>query len=271
MVLALSLLLVMVCGTNSALARSGGVMGGHSFRSSSSKSRSSRSKSLSKTDGDDVDEHVTVRLCLYLFAWIFTPLHLYVNLPLINTSIIKLQVGLLVKGGSLQNNLNRIAKTTDTSKKCGWRDILRGTINCLSRHSSRWISGYSHKDLLFDSDDPEGRFKQLSDKERRKFDEETLVNLNNREKETITSQEVKDQPKNTYMVTVLVAAKGWYKVPTITGRGAIEKILLELKYICRLHDRIQGLVVLWTPQRKDEVLLLEDLQRDYPLLKPFNA
>lgn len=95
MVLALSLLLVMVCGTNSALARSGGVMGGHSFRSSSSKSRSSRSKSLSKTDGDDVDEHVTVRLCLYLFAWIFTPLHLYVNLPLINTSIIKLQVRLL--------------------------------------------------------------------------------------------------------------------------------------------------------------------------------
>lgn len=59
------------------------------------------------------------------------------------------------------------------------------------------------KDLLFDSDDPEGRFKQLSDKERRKFDEETLVNLNNREKETITSQEVKDQPKNTYMVVSL--------------------------------------------------------------------
>nr|KJB45939.1 hypothetical protein B456_007G344700 [Gossypium raimondii] len=95
------------------------------------------------------------------------------------TSVLKLQVGLLGTGRSLQRDLNRIAEVADTSTSEGLGFVLTETSLALLRHPDYCISGYSSVDVKRSMDEGEKRFNQLSIEERGKFDEETLVNVSN--------------------------------------------------------------------------------------------
>ncbi|XP_073120778.1 FLUCTUATING-LIGHT-ACCLIMATION protein 1, chloroplastic-like [Henckelia pumila] len=101
-------------------------------------------------------------------------------------SVLKLQVGLLGLGRSVQKDLNHIAEIADTSTSQGRHSMLSETILSILRHSDYCISAYSSVDVKKSIDEVEERFNQLSMEERRKFDEETLVNVNNIKKQRST-------------------------------------------------------------------------------------
>ncbi|KAB2006485.1 hypothetical protein ES319_D11G348800v1 [Gossypium barbadense] len=65
------------------------------------------------------------------------------------TSVLKLQVGLLGTGRSLQRDLNRIAEVADTSTSEGLGFVLTETSLALLRHPDYCISGYSSVSLPF--------------------------------------------------------------------------------------------------------------------------
>ncbi|MBA0833280.1 hypothetical protein Goarm_017603, partial [Gossypium armourianum] len=65
------------------------------------------------------------------------------------TSVLKLQVGLLGTGRSLQRDLNRIAEVADTSTSEGLGFVLTETSLALLRHPDYCISGYSSVSLSF--------------------------------------------------------------------------------------------------------------------------
>ncbi|PWA73901.1 hypothetical protein CTI12_AA255030 [Artemisia annua] len=109
------------------------------------------------------------------------------------TSVFKLQVGLLGTARSLQKDLNEISKTTNTSTSDGFRHILKATIAALLQHPDYYTSGYSYVDHGSSVKEAEKRFQKLSSDERSKFDEETLVNLNNIIKKSATSQKSDDE------------------------------------------------------------------------------
>ncbi|XP_052624914.1 uncharacterized protein LOC128132401 [Lactuca sativa] len=119
------------------------------------------------------------------------------------TSVLKLQVGLLGTGKSLQKDLNQIAETADTSKPEGLRYVLQETTLALLRHPDYCIYGYSFVDVKRSIDEGEKRFNQLSIEERGKFDEETLVNVNNIRKQSATTQRSNDF-RNEYIVVSTV-------------------------------------------------------------------
>lgn len=104
------------------------------------------------------------------------------------TSVLKLQVGLLGLGRSLQKDLNRIAEVADTSTPEGLSFVLTETTLALLRHPGYCISAYSSVDVKRSMEEGENRFNQLSIEERGKFDEETLVNVNNIRRKSSTSQ-----------------------------------------------------------------------------------
>lgn len=92
-------------------------------------------------------------------------------------SVARLQVGLLAEARGLQTDLTRLAETTDTSTSAGLTKILQETTLSLLRHPEYW----AYADI--DSDQTrllsaEQAFNQLAIAERSKFTRESLSNVN---------------------------------------------------------------------------------------------
>ncbi|XP_004230121.2 FLUCTUATING-LIGHT-ACCLIMATION protein 1, chloroplastic [Solanum lycopersicum] len=182
------------------------------------------------------------------------------------TSVLKLQVGLLGLGRSLQKDLNRIAEVADTSTPEGLSFVLTETTLALLRHPGYCISAYSSVDVKRSMEEGENRFNQLSIEERGKFDEETLVNVNNIRRKSSTSQRATGFSNEYIVVTILVAAEGAYKLPTINGSGDLKEALQKIASIP--SSRTLAVEILWTPQNENDTLSERQLLEDYPLLRP---
>lgn len=182
------------------------------------------------------------------------------------TTVLKLQVGLLGMGRSLQRDLNRIAEVADTSSSEGLSYVLTETSLALLRHPDYCISGYSSVDVKRSMEDGEKRFNQLSIEERGKFGEETLVNVNSIKRQSTSSKRSNGFSNEYIVITVLVAAEGVYKLPSINGSGDLKEALQKLGSISA--NKILAVEVLWTPQNENDTLSERELLEDYPLLRP---
>ncbi|KAL4378063.1 hypothetical protein GQ457_02G034920 [Hibiscus cannabinus] len=287
-------LLLMYDPNNVALAASGGRMGGRSFSSSSS---SSRSYSVPRSGGSRLSSYSVPYYAPAPFGGfymgpavgvgagssLFFILAGFAAFVLVSgflsdrsessvltasekTTVLKLQVGLLGMGRSLQRDLNRIAEVADTSTSEGLSFVLTETTLALLRHPDYCISGYSSVDVKRSIDDGEKRFNQLSIEERGKFDEETLVNVNNIKRQSTSSLKASGFSNEYIVITILVAAEGVHKLPPINGSGDLKEALQKLASIP--SSKIMAVEVLWTPQNEDDTLSERELLEDYPLLRP---
>jgi uncharacterized membrane protein len=180
-------------------------------------------------------------------------------------SVLKVQVGLLGMGRTLQRDLDRIAGQADTTTAEGLHYVLTETCLALLRHPDYCISGFTSHDINRSISMAEERFNSFSLEERGKFDEETLVNVNNLRKRMMGAPKA-DRFNNEYIVvTILVAAEGEYKLPAINGNADLKAALRKLGSISA--DSIQAVEVLWTPQDENDTLSERELLRDYPLLR----
>ncbi len=93
-------------------------------------------------------------------------------------SITRLQVGLLAQARDLQSELNRIAETADTSSPEGRAEVLQEATLALLRHPEYWVyAGGETQQARLNA--AESVFNRLALAERSKFTEETLSNVNN--------------------------------------------------------------------------------------------
>uniref|UniRef100_A0A7C8YYP4 Uncharacterized protein n=1 Tax=Opuntia streptacantha TaxID=393608 RepID=A0A7C8YYP4_OPUST len=182
------------------------------------------------------------------------------------TSVIKLQVGLLGMARSLQSDLNRIAESADTSTPEGLSYVLTETVLALLRHPDYCISAYSSVDVKRSIEEGEKRFNQLSIEERGKFDEETLVNVNNIKRQSTKTMRSTGFSNEYIVITILVAAEGVHKLPAITNSLDLKEALQKLASIP--SKKIMAVEVLWTPQNENDTLTERELLQDYPLLRP---
>ncbi|KAA8544965.1 hypothetical protein F0562_019818 [Nyssa sinensis] len=288
--------LLLIHDPNSALAASGGRMGGRSFSSHSSSSRSYSTRTANPSfsysvpyyspspfggggfyAGPAVGVGVGAGSSFFLIMVGFAAFVLVsgflsdrseggVLTATEKTSVLKLQVGLLGMGRSLQRDLNRIADTADTSTSEGLSYVLTETTLSLLRHPDYCTSGYSSVDVKRSIEEGEKQFNQLSIEERGKFDEETLVNVNNIKKQSTSRQRASGFSNEYIVITILVAAEGVHKLPTINGSGDLKEALQKLGSIP--SSRILAVEVLWTPQNENDTLSERELLEDYPLLRP---
>ncbi|RZB81087.1 hypothetical protein D0Y65_030718 [Glycine soja] len=270
------LLLLVTCNLNMALASSGGVMGGNFFDSDS---ESSSSESYTRDSESYRMEHHPHRyydapspdtdaakgshsgLVLFLiFASGMFLVAFYKGSNGNSVTVIKLQVAMLGggMGSPILRDLTRIAETADTSSRDGLTYLLADTIQSLVRHLRYCIAGYTFMNLKRSKEDGEKYYNQLSNEERDKFDEETLVNLNNTEKRSKKTQSdvfsneysmfdqkgIKEGTKKIeeekllnefgdeyIVITILVAAKGAHKLPNINGTEDLKEALQKLRTV----------------------------------------
>nr|XP_043633340.1 uncharacterized protein LOC122604518 [Erigeron canadensis] len=242
-------------------------MGGCDFSSSSSSLSTSSDGGYSDhsngpnrrgDDGDDGATYIIILIVLSLILdWLITPKY----------SVIKLQVGLSGTTRSLQKDLNTICKKADTSGEEGYRYILQETAAALIRNPDDGITCCSSVDVNRGIEKSERVYRRCIMKERRKFDELTLVNVNNIKKKKATSGRSNGFGSENIVVTINVCATGIHSLPPIKNREDFKK---ALEMLASIPDKIKGVEVLWTPQMKVDILTKEEMSKKYPELQPFD-
>ncbi|MEA5618963.1 DUF1517 domain-containing protein [Cronbergia sp. UHCC 0137] len=190
-------------------------------------------------------------------------------------SVNRLQVGLLAQARDLQPELNELAASSDTNTPEGRAEILQEVSLALLRHPEYWVyAGSSSEQGKLNA--AESQFNRLSLAERSKFSQETLTNVNNQLR-SATRQEalpaeldnptrlISGGPGEYIIVTLLAATLGKFQLPPV---NTIEDLRQALRQIGSIpSEQLLAFEVLWTPQAEGDTLTSDDLFAEYPDLK----
>jgi len=191
-----------------------------------------------------------------------------------SVSVTRLQVGLLAQARDLQPELNRIAETADTNSPEGRSEVLQEASLALFRHPEYWVyAGGGTQQAKLNS--AESQFNRLSLAERSKFSEETLSNVNNQLK-AVSSQEalsgednptrlISEGPGEYIIVTLLAATLGKCEIPAINSADDLRQALRQIGSLP--SEQLLAIEVLWTPQSEGDTLTSDDLFAEYPDLQ----
>ena len=190
-------------------------------------------------------------------------------------SVAEVQVGLLANARELQPELNRLALTADTSTASGRATVLQEATLALLRHPEYWVYGAtnSQKATL---EAAEAKFNQFSLTERSKFTEETLSNVDNviddDSQKALGGEtkegaiQLKEGDSGEYIVaTIIVGATGNLDLPAINSTEDMRQALQQIGGLG--SDRLLAVEILWTPQAEGDTLSSDDILAYYPNLK----
>ena len=189
-------------------------------------------------------------------------------------SIARLQVGLLAEARGLQEDLNRIAQTADTASSAGLTQVLQETTLSLLRHPEYWAyAATESKQSRMESAELE--FNRLVLTERSKFTAETVSNVNNQLQQApdrtplgsigALSSDVANAPGEYIIATVLVGTQGKLDLPNVNGSQDLRRTLSQIGAIP--SEKLLAVEVLWTPQASGETLTSDEVIAEYPDLK----
>ena len=190
-------------------------------------------------------------------------------------SVAEVQVGLLANARELQPELNRLALTADTSSASGRATVVQEATLALLRHPEYWVYGATNSQKA-SLEAAEAKFNQLALTERSKFSDETLSNVdsvvNNESQKTLGGStedgaiQLKDGDSGEYIVaTVIVGATGNLELPKINGDEDLRRALQQVGSLG--SDRLLAVEILWTPQAEGDTLSSDDILAYYPNLK----
>lgn len=192
-------------------------------------------------------------------------------------SVTRLQVGLLAQARGLQSELNKIAESADTNSPEGRAEVLQEASLALLRHPEYWVyAGGGTQQVKLTA--AESQFNRLSLAERSKFSEETLSNVNNQLKaalnrEALPTADQLDNPTQLisegpgeYLIVILLAATlGKFDIPEINSSDDLRQALRRIGGIP--GDQLLAIEVLWTPQAEGDTLTSDDILAEYTDLK----
>ncbi|HEY9639976.1 MAG TPA: DUF1517 domain-containing protein [Coleofasciculaceae cyanobacterium] len=187
-------------------------------------------------------------------------------------SVAKLQVGLLSEARSLQADLDRIASRADTNSPAGLSQVLQESTLALMRHPEYWMyAGSDSKQASLEG--AENQFNRLALAERSKFSAETLSNVNNVLKQADAAKAalpgsggaLAETPGEFIVVTMLVATQGKLQLPAVNSAQDLRQALGQIGSVPT--ENLMAVEILWTPQAEGDTLSAEDVLVEYPDLK----
>lgn len=186
-------------------------------------------------------------------------------------TVAKVQIGLVASARELQTDLNRVARTSDTSTNAGLSGLLQESVLALLRHPEFWAYGSTDGEVT-KLTQAETVFNRYTLQARSKLAAETLSNVNgqlrNNEAKALgadgTLADIAGE--NEYIVaTLIIAAKGKLSLPKIDDADSLRQALRTAGAIS--SDEIYGVELLWEPQAEGDVLTADEVMADYPELR----
>lgn len=187
-------------------------------------------------------------------------------------SVGRVQVGLLEGARGLQKELDELARAADTGTASGRAQVLQESSLALLRHPEYWVYGAAESGQTA-LESAEAKFNQLTLAERSKFTEETLSNVNNALREGTSRTALgaagelatTDAPGEYIIVTIVVGTEGKLELPKINSSDDLRQALRQIGGIS--SDRLLAVEILWTPQAEGDTLTSDDVMAAYPDLK----
>ncbi|WP_373540207.1 DUF1517 domain-containing protein [Chamaesiphon sp.] len=188
-------------------------------------------------------------------------------------SIAQIQVGLLADARNVQSKLDQLAETVNADTASGRMYLLQETSLELLRHPEYWTYGQTGVQQA-KLDRAEAVFNQLSLNERGKFTTETLSKVNNQLRQANANPVLNstgelataEQERPEYIiVTLLVAATRSLELPIINGQDDLRRALQMLGSLDA--SAIVAVEAIWTPQANGDALTTDDIMAHYPNLK----
>jgi uncharacterized membrane protein len=188
-------------------------------------------------------------------------------------SIAQIQVGLLADARNVQTKLDQLAATVNAETATGRMHLLQETSLELLRHPEYWTYG---KTIIQQAklDRAEAVFNQLSLNERGKFTTETLSKVNNQLRQAETNAVLNSTGELTtvapergeyIIVTLIVAATRSIQLPKINGDSDLRQALQTLGSLDA--SALVAIEAIWTPQANGDALTTDDIHTHYPDLK----
>ena len=182
-----------------------------------------------------------------------------------NVNMIQVQVGLLAGAKALQDDLRKLAQSSDTSSSTGLQRILQESTLALLRQPELWV--YANADsgsVPFSS--AESTFNRLSMNERSKLDAELTSNVGG---QTLSSNAgavgEADATNEFIVVTLLVASTA---TTQLKGASTGEDLRQTLRILGSTSSSdLMALEVIWQPEGRGDVLSAEELITAYPNLQ----
>ncbi|MEM9804726.1 MAG: DUF1517 domain-containing protein [Cyanobacteria bacterium P01_D01_bin.56] len=182
-------------------------------------------------------------------------------------SVARLQVGLLAKARHLQDDLNQLATSADTSSSAGLTKVLQESTLSLLRHPEYWA--YADTETVNTKlASAEVEFNRLALMERSKFSREAVSNVNNQLSSSNTTAALPDsnqEPGEYIVATLIVATQGKLALPSVKSEQTVKDALNQIGAIS--SDALMAVEVLWTPQASGEILTSDEVIAQYPNLK----
>ncbi len=188
-------------------------------------------------------------------------------------SIAQIQVGLLADARHVQSKLDQLATTVNADTATGRMHLLQEISLELLRHPEYWTYGKTSTQQA-QLDRAEAVFNQLSLIERGKFTTETLSKVNNQLRQADSNALLTpagdlatvEQERGEYIiVTLLVATTRSIQLPKINGDADLRQSLQTLGSIDA--SALVAIEAIWTPQANGDALTTDDILTHYPDLK----
>ena len=184
-----------------------------------------------------------------------------------STSIVQIQLGLLASAKGLQEDLRKLAYSSDTSSSKGLQLVLQETTLSLLRQPHLWVYANAEEGKVPFSN-AEATFNRLSMTERSKLQAEITSNVSgNIQLDELKHRQSGDPDSiNEYIaITILIASKSPLK---INNGNNVENIQETLRILGSISsDDLMALEVIWQPEGEGDVLSAEELVISYPNLK----
>ena len=188
-------------------------------------------------------------------------------------SIAQIQVGLLADARNVQSKLDQLAQTINAETASGRMHLLQETSLELLRHPEYWTYAKTSTQQA-KLDRAEAVFNQLSLNERGKFTTETLSKVNNQLRQADNNAVLNstgelataEQERGEYIiVTLIVAATRSIQLPKINGDADLRQALQTLGSLD--GSALVAIEAIWTPQANGDALTTDDIIAYYPDLK----